>query len=158
SGIVRTPQALDLVILFQIIGAGYWGWDALDNRRVRGRLEGVGSGDTQNSNLLAAHLLTIIPLAILFAFKKKDALWMRVTAIVALPLIINLLILGNSRGATLGLFMSGVAALFLVRTGLRKHVIAGGLVAAIAVVALADPQFISRQQTITGAEDNSAQS
>ena len=158
SGIVRTPRALDLVIMFMIIGAGYWGWDALDNRRVRGRLEGIGSGDTQNSNLLAAHLLTIIPMMILVAAMKKKPMWMRVVAIVATPLVINLLILGNSRAATLGLLVAGASAFVLVRRGLRKHIVMGALAAGLALFVLADPQFIARQQTISSADDNSSQS
>jgi putative inorganic carbon (hco3(-)) transporter len=158
SGIVRTPRALDLVIMFMIIGCGYWGWDALDNRRVRGRLEGIGSGDTQNSNLLAAHLLTIIPLMILVAAMKKKPAWMRVVAIVATPLVINLLILGNSRAATLGLLVAAAASFVLVRSGLRKHVMMGAMAAGLALFLLADQQFIERQQTISSADDNSSQS
>jgi len=156
SGIVRTPMSLNLVILFQMIGAGYWGWDAMDSKRTRGRLEGVGSGDTLNSNTLAAHLLTIIPLIVIFAATKRPK-WMRGVAIVALPFVINLLILCNSRGATLGLACSGLAALFLVRKGLRSRVMLAGAAAAVAVLLLADQQFISRQETISSPEDRSAQ-
>jgi O-antigen ligase len=158
SGIVRTPRALDFVIVFQILGAAYWGWDALDNRRVAGRLEGIGSGDTVNSNLLAAHLLTIIPLAIVFALMKKKPMWMRVAAIAATPFLINLLVLANSRGATLGLAVAGAAAFMLIRTGLRKRVVLSGLAGGIALLLLADPQFITRQQTISAPQDESAQS
>jgi hypothetical protein len=68
SGIVRTPKNLALVLVFQMLGAAYWGWDALDNRRFGGRLEGIGSGDTLNANKLAAHIITIVPMAVMFVF------------------------------------------------------------------------------------------
>ena len=155
SAIVRNKRSLDLVILFQIIGAAYWGWDALDAKRTRSRLEGIGSGDTQNSNLLAAHLLTILPLSILYALMKGPR-WMRGIGIVSTPLIVNLIVLCNSRGATLGFLTAGASALLLVRTGFRRYVVLGGAVAFVALFLLADPQFIERQQSIADASDNSA--
>ena len=157
SGIVRTPRQLDLVILFQIIGAAYWGWDALDNQRVRGRMEGIGSGDTQNSNLLAAHLLTILPLTAAFVFLKTKPVWMRAVAVISSPLILNLLILCNSRGATLGLLVAGMSAFVLIKSGMRKYVVAGAAVGVVTLLLLADDQFITRQQTTSSADDNSAQ-
>jgi hypothetical protein len=156
SGIVRTPRTLALAIVFQFVGAGYWGWDALDNRRMAGRLENIGSGDTMNSNKLAAHLLTIVPLTTLFVFLKQ-ARWIRLAALISLPFILNLIVLANSRGATLGLAASVVAAIPLVRRGYRKRIVVGGLLGAAALFFLADPEYIARQQTIVSHEDNSAQ-
>lgn len=156
SGIVRTPRMLGLVIVFQIIGAAYWGWDALDKQRYGSRLEGLGSGDTQNANKLAAHLITIVPLATLFVFLKQ-ARWIRITAAISLPLILNLIILANSRGATLGLAASLLGAFVLVRRGFRKRILVGAVAGVAALLILADPQYIARQQTIVVPEDNSAQ-
>lgn len=156
AGIVRTPRMLALVIVFQIVGAAWWGWDALDNRRFGSRLEGLGSGDTQSANKLAAHLLTIIPLAALFTFLKQP-LWIRAAAAISLPLILNLVILANSRGATLGLFASVVSALVLVRRDVRKRMVVGAVIGVVGLYFLADPEYIERQQTIVSAEDGAAQ-
>ena len=156
SNVIRNQRVLNLLILFQIIGTAYWGFDALDARRSASRLEGVGSGDTQNSNTLAAHVLTIIPLTIVFALTKEPR-WMRGLAIISLPLIVNLLVLANSRGAMLGFVAAGLAAIVLVGRGMRKHVFVGVVVAGLAVFLLADPQFIARQQTTLDAQDGSAQ-
>jgi putative inorganic carbon (hco3(-)) transporter len=120
-------------------------------------MEGIGSGDTLNSNLLAAHLLTTIPLAVIFAAMKKKPLWMRAVAVVSTPLIVNLLILSNSRGATLGLAAAGAAAFALIRSGLRKHIVVAGLAGGLMLLVLADQQFIERQQSTGSATDNSAQ-
>ena len=157
SEIVRTRRSLDLVILFQIVGAAWWGWDGLDAKREQTRLEGVGSGDTLNSNLLAAHLLTIIPLGVLFAITKRPT-WMRAAAILGTPLILNLVVLANSRGATLGLLASGASSLFLVRRELRKRVVLLGFAGLFALWVIADPQFIARQQSTVSADDHSAAS
>ena len=157
SGIVRNVRGLELVLLFQMIGAAYWGWDALDARRTGTRMEGIGSGDTNNSNLLASHLLTIIPLAIIFSLMKGPR-WLRGIAIASTPLIVNLLILCNSRGATVGFGVAGAASIFLVRSGLRKRVLIGAAVGGLALLFLADPQFVRRQQTIGDPTDQSATS
>jgi len=155
SGIVRSQRALNFLIVFQILGTAYWGYDALDARRAHSRLEGIGSGDTQNSNTLAAHILTIIPLTIVFAFFKEPR-WMQGIAVVSLPLIINLLVLTNSRGATLGLLASGVAAFVLSRRGMRRYVLLSAAAGGLVLFLLADTQFITRQQTTVAPEDASA--
>jgi putative inorganic carbon (hco3(-)) transporter len=102
-------------------------------------------------------VLTIVPLTVTFALVRGE-MWMRALAGISLPLIINLLILCNSRGATLGLLGSGASAFVLARRGVRKWVVVGALVGAVGVFSLADQQFIDRQQTTTNAQDNSAQS
>jgi hypothetical protein len=156
SGIVRTPKNLALVLVFQMLGAAYWGWDALDNRRFGGRLEGIGSGDTLNANKLAAHIITIVPMAVMFVFLKQ-ARWIRVVALISLPLILNLVVLTNSRGATVGLGASLVAAVLIARKGIRKQIVIGAIAAVIGLYAVADPEYIARQQTIADPQDNSAQ-
>lgn len=156
-GVLRTPIALDLFIGGHIVGAAWWGYDALDQRRIGSRLEGLGSGDTQGSNPLAAHLLTVIPLIIVWIAAEKD--WRkRLVALVSLPLVLNMLILCNSRGATLGFAASAALAIFLVRKGKRLKVLGAAVVCAVGVLFLADPEFLTRQATIADAEDNSAQS
>jgi hypothetical protein len=128
----------------------------MDNKRSGSRLDGLGSGDTQNANKLAAHLLTIIPLATMFIFLKQPP-WMRIVALIALPLILNLVVLANSRGATLGLAASALSALALVRRGMRKRMVIGTVIGVAALYLVADPQYLARQQTIVSAEDGSAQ-
>jgi O-antigen ligase len=88
----------------------------------------------------------------------KQSWWLRATAVISLPLILNLVVLTNSRGATLGLSMSLLGALVLVRRGLRKRIIVGAIVGVSALYVLSDPEFVERQMTIFSPEDNSAQS
>ena len=61
AGVITTRGQLDLFLVINIVGSAWWGFDAIGARRIQSRLEGVGAYDTLNSNLLAAHLLTIIP-------------------------------------------------------------------------------------------------
>ena len=156
AGVLRTRGEMDIFLLLNVIGAGWWGVDALDARRIQGRLEGVGAYDTINSNLLAGHLLTIIPIIVVFLVGEKDKR-IRLVALLALPFVLNCFILANSRGAMVGLVVSLLVGLVLVRFGQRKRAVLVSVAAGVIVYALADPVFIARQQTTTTATDASAQ-
>jgi hypothetical protein len=71
-------------------------------------------------------------------------------------LIINVFILCNSRGATVGLAMMGLSAILLAGKGRRRYLVVTAAFAAMAVLFLADPEFLERQQTTTNATDSSA--
>ena len=152
--VLKTPRSIDLFILANIIGVGWWGWESfIDPKREAARLVGVGSGDTYNDNAAAIHLLLMLPLigAVIASGKKIE----RYIAIVALPLVINTLILCNSRGATLGLGVSVALVPFLAKKGHRAKALVFGLAIPILVLLLGDPQFFARQQG--GYDDGSAQ-
>jgi O-antigen ligase len=72
------------------------------------------------------------------------------------PLVLNTIILCNSRGATLGLIVAGVLTFVLARSGHRMRAVAMACVVAVSLFALADPQFLRRQQQ-TSYDDGSAQ-
>jgi O-antigen ligase len=61
--------------------------------------------------------------------------------------VVNLFILCNSRGATLGLIVGAFAALLLARSGHRFRMLCAIPLVIAAFLFLADPEFISRQQT-----------
>jgi hypothetical protein len=155
-GTVRTELAFDTVAITHIAGAGWWGWQAYDRpKRAAGRLQNVGSGDTLGDNGTAAHLLTVLPFIAVYALLHKD-LRVRGFAMFVAPLVLNTIILCNSRGATLGLIVAGVLTFVLARSGHRMRAVAMACVVAVSLFALADPQFLRRQQQ-TSYDDGSAQ-
>ena len=146
-GVVRSQWAFDALVAMHIAGAGWWGYEQwLDPKREQSRLLHVGSSDTLNDNLAAAHLLTVLPLAFVYIVAIKDKRF-RALALVCAPFVVNLFILCNSRGGTVGLLVGAVAALLLARSGHRLRMIAAIPVIAAVFFALADPEFIARQQT-----------
>ena len=148
-GTARSMGMFDSIMAMHIAGAGWWGWQAyLDPRRVGGRLLNIGSADTLNDNLAAAHLLTVLPIMCVFALTAKDKR-LRVLAIVCAPFIVNTFILCNSRGATVGLAAGFLMAILAARTGYRVRMIGVAIAVSALFFVLADPQFIERQQTIT---------
>lgn len=155
---VRTPATFDMFAGAHIAGATFWGYKAWDNpRRSAGRLEEVGGVDTQNDNQASGHLLTVLPFVALYAFKARKK-FPRLAAAIGGAFIVNVFILCNSRGGTLGLIVAGLAAIALAGSGRRKNLVKVGALGIVAVLFLADPEFITRQQTTADPQDGSAQS
>lgn len=156
-GVVRTRNAFNLFIATHVLGALWWGWQAYtDPKRQHGRLMNIGSGDSLDDNGAAAHLLTVLPFIAILILTEKDKR-LRWIAVAAAPLVINTLILCNSRGSMLGLLVAMAAALFLIKTGYRARMVWAGVAVVTAFFLLADQQFISRQQTTASYEkDGSA--
>jgi len=157
-GSVRTRGQFNLYVAANMLGALWWGYDAwVDPDREAGRLMNIGSGDSLHDNAASVHLLTILPLAAVYVAVEKDR-WLRGLALVALPFIINTLILCNSRGAMVGILASGAVGVMLIRRGYRVRFAAAGLAGLLAFFMLADDDFIRRQQTTADYEtDGSAQ-
>ncbi|MBA2556018.1 MAG: O-antigen ligase family protein [Chloroflexi bacterium] len=153
---VRTPNQFDIFGAAHVAGAFYWGYKAWDNpKRSAGRLAEVGGPDTQSDNQAAGHLLTVLPFAALYVLTVKRRV-PRLLSAVAAAFIVNVFILCNSRGATTGLVVAGLAAIVLAGKGRRKKFLGVAALGAVAVLYMADPEFIERQQTTTNPQDGSA--
>jgi hypothetical protein len=153
---VRTPAHFDAFGALHVAGATYWGYKAWDNpRRTAGRLAEVGGPDTQNDNQAAGHLITVIPFAALYVLTTQKRV-PRLLYAVGAAFIVNVFILCNSRGATVGLIAAVMASIVLAGKGRRKKLIGVAVLGAAAVLYLADPEFIERQQTTTDPQDQSA--
>jgi hypothetical protein len=154
---IRTPAQFDMFSAAHIGGTTYWGYKAWDDpTRRAGRLKNVGGADTQNENAAAAHVLTVLPFVVVYGFSvRRRAL--QALLVVSGGLIVNLLILCNSRGSTVGLLVMMCAAIVLAGKGRRKQLVAVALAGVVMVFALADNRFLERQQTTVEAQDGSAQ-
>jgi putative inorganic carbon (hco3(-)) transporter len=156
-GVVRTPLMFDVFIAAHLLGGLDWGWNAwVDPTRVHGRLLNIGSADSLNDNEASAHLLTILPFAILYVLAEKRW-WLRAIALAALPFVVNTLILCNSRGAMVGVAGAMAAGFYLVGRGRRVRMITAGIATLAVGLYLADDTFLERQKTTTDPQDNSAQ-
>jgi putative inorganic carbon (hco3(-)) transporter len=155
-GTLRSEEHFDLFILVHLLGAGWWGWEVyVDPKREQGRLYNIGSGDTLGDNKAASHLLTVIPFVLMYALMHKDKR-LRGAAIVVMPLIVNAVILCNSRGATVGMVAALAMALLITKSGHRLRSIALAVGMAGLFYVLADPEFIERQQTIRNYETDTS--
>jgi hypothetical protein len=110
STAIKDRADLHRAVAVIALGAAYIGWEVTINGRgdfSGSRLEGVGAPAAQTSNSLANVMLVVLPLAGSL-FLQKSWKW-KTVAIVASPLILNVLLLCNSRGAFLGLIGTGIS-------------------------------------------------
>ncbi|MGQ0734883.1 MAG: O-antigen ligase family protein [Acidobacteriota bacterium] len=158
AGVVRSRWGFNLFVAAHLLGALWWGWDAwVEPRRSEGRLSNIGSGDSFSDNGASAHLLTVLPFALIYLFTERD-IRLRSIAAIATPFVVNTIVLCNSRGSTVGILAALSAAFYLVRTGYRLRLVGAAIGAISVFLFLADPQFIARQQsTANYQEDGSAQ-
>jgi hypothetical protein len=157
--VVRTPAYFDVFARTMVIGGTWWGYKAWEKPdRSGGRLAIIiGGPDSKTDNGAAGVLLTVIPFAALYTLTERRLI-RKLAAAACTAFIVNVFILCNSRGATLGLIASGIAALLLASRRRRLRLlgtVSGGV---LAVLLLADPEFIERQQTTANPTDGSAQS
>lgn len=157
--VVRTPPLFDVFARAMVVGGTWWGYKAWENPdRSGGRLAIIiGGPDSKRDNGAAGVLLTVIPFAVLYTLTEKGKSRKLVGA-ACTAFIVNVFILCNSRGATLGLIAGGVAALVFAGRGRRLKLIGTAIGGVLAVLILADPEFIMRQQTTANPRDGSAQS
>lgn len=160
---LQDRQDLRIVLWSITLGAAYIGWEVTINDRGSmsgGRLEGIGAAGVRNANELASLFVTLLPLAGSLFFTGRP--WEKALVVVAAPLILNVILLANSRGA----FLAGLCAVvvFMVTAGrvARKRAFKALALASLSLVfLLKDPQIVERFLTVfVSAEerDNSAAS
>jgi putative inorganic carbon (hco3(-)) transporter len=155
--VVRTPAHFDIFAGAHIGGATYWGYKAWDDpKREAGRLKDVGGPDSQNENSAAAHLLTVLPFVAVYALSAKRRPVQGVIAVCG-AFIVNVLILCNSRGSTVGAVVMICAAIALAGRGRRLKLLGVAAAVVVTLFALADQRFLERQQTTIEAQDGSSQ-
>jgi len=150
---VDNNKKLDILLLVFIISCFYWGWLAyLDPARLSGRLESFGGPGFSDANEAAAVILTTFPLMLYFIM-KGDKLF-RYPALIALPFILNIFILYNSRGAFLAFICMYIYILIQLfvhskPTNINKSYLFVSFLAFLALfIYLTDNTFINRMQTI----------
>jgi putative inorganic carbon (hco3(-)) transporter len=153
---VRTRRAFDAFAVTHMLGAFTWGWQAwMDPKRAQGRLMAVGSGDTYNDNEASSHLLTVLPLTLVYMFTAKG-LALRAVGLVAAPFVMNTLILCNSRGAMVGLAAATLAAVYMVGSGKRIRLVVAAAAIALGGLSLTDQTFIDRQNSTADYEQDAS--
>ncbi|KAA5546281.1 hypothetical protein FYK55_05185 [Roseiconus nitratireducens] len=146
---IRSETDLKIIIVAIVLGAAYMGYEVTFNDRGRvsgGRLEGVGTASASTSNDLACLMVTCIAfIGPLFLFgQRRD----KAIAVMSGPLILNVLLLCNSRGAFLGLIILGIVYLAAAPSSIRPQVYK---IAALGLLAgwllLGDPRILERFAT-----------
>ena len=160
---IRDKTDFRTAVMSIAVGGFYIGWEITVNDRGNfsgSRLEGVGAPGADTANSLASLMLTCLPLisSLLIDGKKRH----KFVAVLAAPMVLNVLLLCNSRGAFLGLVGTGIAFLLIARGKTRKQALQSmALGGVVLYLLLGDPKIFERfTTTFVGSEqrDNSAES
>jgi hypothetical protein len=151
--LLDNEKKIELALLFYMVAAAYIGYEAMVvGRNVFGRVEGIGTVDSPEANTIAASIVPVLPLVLYFGWQGN--MKFKVIAAISGVLVVNGLILINSRGAFLGLIAS-VGYFFVVMTfskyklpKQRLFVILLIVAAILVTIRLMDNTFIDRMMTI----------
>ena len=160
---IKNRDDLQITMISILLGAAYVGYEIVFNDRgeiVGNRLEGVGAPGASTANHFACLMVVILPMVAPFFLVGK--MWQRLLVIVCAPLILNVVLLCNSRGAFLAAIVSAIVFMISAPSQVRGKVIkvvAAGSLAAFLL--MGDARIMERfMTTFASAEDrdNSAQS
>jgi len=149
---VSDENLLELFGWGHVAGCFIFSWIAFRDPIV-GRLETVGGPGVDDSNVLAAHLMTGLAFAgFMFLATSGKRRWI---ALAAIPFVMNAIILTQSRGAFIGVLAAGLAAWYLAPPGNRRILYAVAPLALLLFLRLANDQFWQCMDTIkvTGMEE-----
>jgi len=150
-----SKRALDYYLVAFVVGAAYIGYYTLEVGRNQGnRVTGVGTVDAPDVNDMAAMLAPAAIIALHWFWQARKGIY-RLLVIAAGALIVNALVLMNSRGAYLGLLVG--AAYYMLRlfmTGpnikhFRLKVIATCLAGLLSLSIVVDQSAINRFLSLT---------
>jgi O-antigen ligase len=151
--IAPDERRIEWFLWAHVAGCFIFGWLAFEADVVT-RLETIGGPGVDDSNLLAAHMVTGL-VAAGFLFLKTPG-WRRWIAFGSLPFIMNTLILTQSRGGFLALLTAGLAAWYLAPTRYRKVVTIAGVLACVLLLILSNDIFWDRIATVLHHEDDAS--
>lgn len=115
--LIVDQRMLEHFAIAHVLGCGYFGYLAIASD-AGGRLEGVGGPGVNDANTLGMHMATGIAFAAALLLRgSRNA---RIVAFLCAPLILNCIILTQSRGAFLGLVVAGAALMWLKPPQVRK--------------------------------------
>lgn len=147
---VRTPEQIRDTLIVHIVGCVYLGWLAY-NAGGGGRLEGVGGPGINDANSMAMQLGTAVICGAALMLREKLPRFSIV--LLCMPLILNGMVLGNSRGAFVGLFAAGICLWMLKPDTVRAKFYAFGSLGVFLFLLLAHEFFWERIATLTAITD-----
>jgi hypothetical protein len=147
--ICSDEENIELFLWAHVLGCAIFGWEGFSST-VSGRLETVGGPGVDDSNLLAAHMVTGLAIAgFLFIGSSGYKRWLLLAVI---PFIMNGIILTQSRGGFLALCAAAVAAVYLAPRGKRSLIIGASVLGGVLFLMLVNDAFWERVETIQTAD------
>jgi len=150
--LINTDEVFEQFCLVHVLGCAYLGW-LIYLAPDAGRLESVGGAGIGNANTLGMHLATGLIMGGFLLFTVHG--WKRWLIVGVLPFIVNGLFQTETRGAFVGLFLGGLATIYLKPKNIRKKFYALAVLAIVSAMSLANEALVTRLATMQAAVDES---
>jgi len=146
--VVDTPDRLRDLLLAHMLGCALLGIFGLEMGRNGDRLDGVGGPGIDDANTLGMYFATGAVVAIGLFMTQRG--WRRWVSLGCIVLIVDGLVLTNTRGAFLG-FIGGMLVLAYVKAKAHRRLFwMLALAGVIGSTLIIDNKFVERMATITG--------
>ncbi len=148
--IIKTEKDIVAIIVTNLLGCAYMGWLAL-SMHSGGRFETVGSPALTGANLMGMHVASVLITAaiiLLCKYKKKQFL-----ILIPLPLVLNLVLLTQSRGALLALCVSGLFLYIFATKDIRRPLKLYGGAGILSIAMLIGPDMLDRISQVSDADE-----
>jgi hypothetical protein len=152
--VVDSQERIRDFLVAHLIGCFYLGYLALV-ATGGGRLEGVGGPGINDSNTMSMHLCTAVIIGSMLLMTEKG--WRFWAAFASIPLCLNGMVQGGSRGALIGMVAGGLVLFWLKPPTYRKQFLAFGALGAVLFSILANDVFIARMSTLQAITDDDKQ-
>jgi O-antigen ligase len=147
--VVNSPNHYKLVIWTFILGAIFLSYQAHGLSHgffEAGRLEDIGGIDFREANSFASFLATAM--TFLGVQLLRASVWKKVISVIAIALMLDTIILTQSRAVFLGIVLAVPYILFRSPPRYRKQVYLSVILGGILFFMLADVKFLGRMETI----------
>ncbi len=152
--LIESEEDLQSFCIAHVIGCAFLGWLIFVSPNT-GRLESVGGPGIKNANTLGMHIGTGIIFAGFLLLTLKG--WKRWGILVAIPFLVNGLFQTQTRGAFVGIFLAGIAAVLLKPRSINKRFYVAMIAGLVAGLYFASETLVSRLSTMEAAFDESAE-
>lgn len=150
--VIDSFEEIRNVLLVHVLGGLWLGYQAYG--KSGGRLEGL-AGALGDANTLGMHMSALAILAgFMFLGSARQYRWL---SFLALPLIINTVVLTGSRGATVGLVAGGLVAGYLCPKRIRGKFMVAGVLGVIMIFMLSDAKYLERLATVIALQGGGAE-
>jgi probable O-glycosylation ligase (exosortase A-associated) len=151
--IVNTKKKYKYFMWLQLWGNLHWAYRAKTvGKTIQGRLEGIGGPRTNTSNTLSSHILLFFP--VLGNLMLIGNIWEKIFGIISLPLVGNMYVQCNSRGAFLGGGAMAVLTLAFAHKKVRLKMLIGMLLCVLCVYIFAFEKVTARLETMENYEED----
>ncbi len=139
---------LPMIILIYLLAIVDGGWDTTFHPKSGRFARGGPVTATFDENFVAGHAIALLPFAVMYAVSPAAKPWLRVTSVVGIPLLLNIVAHGQSRGGFLALLAAGVALPVVSKGRFRLIAIIALGFGALICVRLFHEQFLNRIASI----------